>query len=130
MTKYYQLTHVHFQNRLWRNELETIQHEVEFFLEIVDEMPTDDSTSLNANKQSFRGQFHHFQRLTLRLMDELQTLEKEIAEGVLNDNILDNIQNLDHEYLKEEMDYLEEDYRIAKKKFKEFVVAVNEPIID
>ena len=130
MSKYYQLNHVHFQNRLWRNELEMIQHEVGFFLEIISEIPTDDGNLLNANKHAFISQFHHFQRLTQRLLEELDSLEKEIADGVLRDNILDKIQLLDHQYLKDEMDYLEEDYRTTKSKFKEFVVSANEPIID
>ncbi len=130
MTKYYQLSHAHFQNRLWRNELEMNQQEVEFFLKIIEELPIESEIFRGAEKKVFINQFHHFQRLIQKLLEEVSKFEKEIASGVLNDNIMDKEQRLDHQYLQEEMDYYEQDYRITKAKFKAFLVSVEEPIID
>lgn len=120
MNKYSQLSHAHFEHRLWKNEIEMIAQETDFFLGVVEDMPLDAG---NLEKGYFVNQFHHFQRLTKRLLQELAMLQKMVAEGVLDENILDNEQKLDHQYMREEMDYFEQDYKAVKKKFRDFVAA-------
>ena len=120
MNKFSQLSHTHFQYRIWRNELELMQKETDFFLSIVEEIAALD-TSGKTEQNWFINQFHHFQRLIKQIQAELSRVEKELAEGVLQDNILDKEQRLDHQYLKEEMDYFEQDYRSVKSKFRAFI---------
>ena len=124
-SKTYQLNHAHFEHKLWRNELETIAQEATFFLTILDEYKL---FTLNNSHQSlmvaeFVNQFHHYQRLTNRLLQELSGIEKELAQGVLNDNILDKELKKDHQYLNDEMKYVESDYRATKMKFRDFVAS-------
>ena len=120
MNKFSQLSHTHFQYRIWRNELELMQKETDFFLSIVEEIAALD-TSGKTEQNWFINQFHHFQRLIKQIQAELSRVEKELAEGVVQDNILDKEQRLDHQYLKEEMDYFEQDYRSVKSKFRAFI---------
>ena len=120
MNKYSQLSHTHFQYRIWRNELELMQKETDFFLSIVEEIATLDDTS-KTEQNWFINQFHHFQRLIKQIQEELGRVEKELAAGVLQNNILDKEQKLDHQYLKDEMDYFEQDYRSVKAKFRTFI---------
>ncbi len=121
MNKYSQLSHTHFQNRLWHNELEMMQRETDFFLSIVEELGNLENTTRTKEQEWFINQFHHFQRLTKQLLGELSSIEKGLASGVINDRILDKDQRLDQEYFKEEMDYFEQDYRSVKSKFRKFV---------
>ncbi|MCU0324199.1 MAG: hypothetical protein MUF45_02960 [Spirosomaceae bacterium] len=123
MNKYSQLSHAHFEHRLWKNELEMIAQETDFFLSVVEDMPLGVP---NLEKEYFINQFHHFQRLIKRLLQELATLQKTVAEGVLDENILDSEQKLDHKYMREEMDYFEQDYKAVKKKFRGFIAARQE----
>ncbi|MFN3849845.1 MAG: hypothetical protein ACK4NY_10465 [Spirosomataceae bacterium] len=126
MNKYSQLSHVHFEHRLWKNELEMIAQETDFFLGVVEDMPLD---ATNLEKGYFINQFHHFQRLIKRLLQELATLQKTVADGVIEENILDSEQKLDHKYMREEMDYFEQDYKAVKKKFRDFVATQQEIIV-
>jgi hypothetical protein len=123
MDKYSQLSHTHFQYRLWRNELEMMQKETDFFLSITEEIGTLENNSRKTEQNWFINQFHHFQRLIKQIQGELISVEKGLAEGVLQDNILDKEQRLDFQYLKEEMDYFEQDYRSVKSKFRAFIAA-------
>jgi t-SNARE complex subunit (syntaxin) len=121
MNKYSQLSHTHFQYRIWRNELEMMQHETDFFLNVIEEIGLLEDNTGKTDQNWFINQFHHFQRLIKQIQRELSSIEKELAEGVLHDNILDKEQRLNHEYLKEEMDYFEQDYRSVKVKFRTFI---------
>lgn len=121
MNKYSELSHTHFQYRLWRNELEMMQKETDFFLSIVEEIAALGENTRKVEQNWFINQFHHFQRLVKQIQEELRSVEKGLAEGVLHDNILDKEQKLDFQYLKEEMDYFEQDYRSVKSKFKTFI---------
>jgi hypothetical protein len=121
MNKYSQLSHTHFQNRIWRNELEMMQKETDFFLNIVEEIGKLEDTARNKEQEWFINQFHHFQRLIKQLTGELQSIEKGLADGVLNEKILDKEQRLDQQYFKEEMDYFEQDYREVKNRFRKFI---------
>lgn len=121
MNKYSQLSHTHFQNRLWRNELEMMQKETDFFLNIVEEISNLEDTIKNKEQGWFINQFHHFQRLTKQLLGELTSIEKGLADGVISEKILDKEQRLDQQYFKEEMDYFEQDYRSVKNKFRTFI---------
>ncbi|GAB3519909.1 hypothetical protein [Emticicia fontis] len=121
MDKYSQLSHTHFQYRLWRNELALMQQETDFFLTIVEEIPTLENKARETEQGWFINQFHHFQRLIKQIKVELNSVENGLAQGVLQDNILDKEQKLDFQYLKEEMDYFEQDYRSVKTKFRAFI---------
>lgn len=121
MNKYSQLSHTHFQYRLWRNELEMMQKETDFFLSIIEEIAALDTITGKAEQTWFINQFHHFQRLIKQIQEELRSVERGLAEGVLKDNILDKEQKLDFQYLKEEMDYFEQDFRSVKSKFRTYI---------
>lgn len=123
VSKIQQLSHAHFEHKLWRNELELASHESTFFLNVLNEYKV---KTLRHSHNSlvvaeFVKQFHHFQRLTKRLLEELSLIEKEIAQGVLADNVLDSEQKKDHNYLKEEMKYFEYNYREEKSSFRNFI---------
>lgn len=127
-SKLNQLNHAHFEHKLWRNELELVAQEATFFLKTLDEYKT---KTISQSRDSlmvaeFVKQFHHFQRLTKRLLDELSVIEKEVAQGVKEDNILDGEQRKDRAYLNEEMKYFESDYRETKFSFRKFI-ATYEP---
>ena len=118
-----QLSHAHFEHKLWRNELELANQESTFFLNVLNEYKV---KTLRHSHNSlivaeFVKQFHHFQRLTKRLLEELSVIEKEVAQGVLDDNVLDSEQKKDHNYLKEEMKYFEYNYREEKSNFRNFI---------
>lgn len=127
-SKMNQLNHAHFEHKLWRNELELVAQEATFFLKTLDEYKT--KTIFQSHDSlivaEFVRQFHHFQRLTKRLLEELTLIEKEIAQGVISDNILDGEQRKDRAYLNEEMKYFESDYRETKYRFRNFI-ATYEP---
>lgn len=130
-SKTYQLNHAHFEHRLWKNELETVAQEATFFLKILDEYKT--KTLTNSHNSlvvaEFVNQFHHYQRLTKRLLEELNVVEKELAQGVLDDNVFDGEQKKDHQYLNEEMKYFESDYREIKLKFRHFISSYESSIV-
>ncbi|UTA67142.1 MULTISPECIES: hypothetical protein [Emticicia] len=121
MKKYSELSHSHFQNRIWRNELEMMQKETDFFLTVVQEIDTLDNKELNNRQEWFINQFHHFERLIKQLSTELTDIEKGLAVGVQEDNILDKEQRLDQSYFRERMDYFEQDYRSVKARFRAFI---------
>lgn len=121
MNKHLQLSHTHFQHRIWRNELELMQQETGFFLRIIEEIEKLSDNTKETEQNWFINQFHHFQRLIRQLKGELSSVEKGLAEGVLHGKILNKEQRLDHQYLKEEMDYFEQDYRSVKTKFRTFI---------
>jgi hypothetical protein len=124
-SKTYQLSHAHFEHRLWKNELETVAQEATFFLKILDDYKTKTLTNSHNSLMvaEFVNQFHHYQRLINRLLQELGVIEAEIAHGVLNNNIFDNEQKKDHQYFSEEMKYFESDYRETKYKFRGFIAS-------
>ncbi len=125
--KFSQLSRVHFEQRLWQNELEMIQHEVGFFQDLLKNL--EDENSIAEKNQQKVGEFfnhiNHFLRLVKRLFEEKDVIETEMATGVMSDNILDKEQRLDHQYFRQEMDYLEQNYRIFKTNFKTFIANTN-----
>ncbi|RYU95421.1 hypothetical protein [Emticicia agri] len=121
MNKYFQLNHTHFQYRIWRNELELMKLETDFFLSITEEISRLEGTDREVKQNWFINQFHHFQRLIKQIQGELGRVEQELAEGVKEEKILNKEQKLDYQYLKDEMDYFEQDYRIVKAKFRDFI---------
>ncbi len=122
-SKMHQLNHAHFEHKLWRNELELVSQEASFFLKTLDEYKTKTISQSHDSLvvAEFVKQFHHFQRLTKRLLEELSMIEKEVAQGVKEDNILDGEQRKDRAYLHEEMKYFESDYRETKYRFRNFI---------
>lgn len=127
-SKMHQLNHAHFEHKLWRNELELVAQEATFFLKTLDEYKTKTISQSHDSLivAEFVKQFRHYQRLTKRLLEELTVVEKEIAQGVMADNILDGEQRKDRGYLNEEMKYFESDYRETKYRFRDFI-ATYEP---
>ncbi len=127
-SKMHQLNHAHFEHKLWRNELELVAQEATFFLKTLDEYKTKTISQSHDSLivAEFVKQFRHYQRLTKRLLEELTIVEKEIAQGVMADNILDGEQRKDRAYLNEEMKYFESDYRETKYRFRNFI-ATYEP---
>ncbi len=127
-SKMHQLTHAHFEHKLWRNELELVSQEATFFLKTLDEykIKTISQSHDSLVVAEFVKQFRHFQRLTKRLLEELSVIEKEVAQGAKEDNILDGEQRKDRAYLNEEMKYFESDYRETKFSFRSFI-ATYEP---
>ena len=124
----HQLNHAHFEHKLWRNELELVAQEATFFLKTLNEYKTKTISQSHDSLivAEFVKQFRHYQRLTKRLLEELTVVEKEIAQGVMADNILDGEQRKDRAYLNEEMKYFESDYRETKYRFRNFI-ATYEP---
>jgi len=124
----HQLNHAHFEHKLWRNELELVAQEATFFLKTLDEYKTKTISQSHDSLivAEFVKQFRHYQRLSKRLLEELTVVEKEIAQGVMADNILDGEQRKDRAYLNEEMKYFESDYRETKYRFRNFI-ATYEP---
>lgn len=122
-SKLHQLEHAHFEHKLWRNELELVSQEATFFLNILDDykVKTNSQSQESPVVAEFVKQFRHFQRLTKRLLEELSVIEKEVAEGVMSDNVLDSEQRKDRAYLNEEMKYFEADYREIKYRFRSFI---------
>ncbi len=122
-TKLSQVARVHFEHRLWKNELEAAQQETEFFQNILQELKTrtihDTPNSLKV--ASFCKQFQHYERLIQRLLTEIQNIEKEIAESYSVGVFYGKEQKKDHQYLTEEMKYFEFDYRENKNTFKQFI---------
>jgi hypothetical protein len=118
-----QLSHVHFEQQLWHKELEMIENESIFFLKLLETLQTEQLIASKNEKTvgEYLNRIHHFQRITKRLSEELHSIEKEMAEGVIQDNVLDKEQRLDHQYFREEMDYLEQDYRNFKSNLKTFI---------
>ncbi len=127
-SKMHQLNHAHFEHKLWRNELELVAQEATFFLKTLNEYKTKTISQSHDSLivAEFVKQFRHYQRLTKRLLEELTVVEKEIAQGVMADNILDGEQRKDRAYLNEEMKYFESDYRETKYRFRNFI-ATYEP---
>lgn len=125
--KFNQLSHVHFEQQLWHKEIEMISHEVSFFDGLLGTLKQEHLIVEKHDKtiSEFFGQIHHFQRLTKRLTEELNSIEKDMAEGVEQDNILDKEQKLDHKYFREEMDYLDQNYRAFKASFKKFIASTH-----
>ena len=119
-TKLAQVARVHFEHRLWKNELEAAQQETTFFMNILSELKTrtihDTHNSLLV--ASFFKQFQHFERLMKRLLEEIHSIEKEIADSYSNGVFYDKEQKKDHQYLSEDFEF---DYRENKSAFKKFV---------
>ena len=118
-----QLSHVHLLQRLWKSELETVQIEVNYFLSVVQDFRKNKNISEGAKVDllAFNDQFYHYKRLITNILTEIKQIDAELANGVLNDDILNEESKKDHQYLKGEMDYFEYDYHQIKKEFKEFV---------
>ncbi|CAH0995492.1 hypothetical protein EMA8858_01615 [Emticicia aquatica] len=129
-SKIQQLTHAYFEHKIWRNELELARQEASFFLKILDEykVKTLSQPHNSLVVAEFVNQFHHFQRLVKRLLLEMQGIDKEMAQGVISDNIFDKDQKKDHLYFNDEMKYFETDYRETKYRFRRFIASFENPV--
>jgi hypothetical protein len=118
-----QLSHVHLLQKIWKNELETIQIEINYFLDLIEDLRKHKGVSegTKVDLLSFNDQFYHYKRLIYKILTEVKQVDSELANGVLNDDILNTESKKDHQYLKGEMDYFEYDFHQVKKNFKEFI---------
>ncbi|WP_338869002.1 hypothetical protein WBJ53_19005 [Spirosoma sp. SC4-14] len=123
--KYRQLTDVHLLHRIWHSELELALQEVNFWEDLLGTL----NENLDPNQRAIEnwqheiGQLHHFRRLTKRLMEEIDGVEKEVAMSVRTDHVLDADTRLDHQYLREEMDSFHADFRAFKNEIRRYTVA-------
>jgi hypothetical protein len=118
-----QLSHVHLLQRLWKNGLETVQLEIDYFLSIIEDLRKHKNISegTKVDLLSFNDQFYHYKRLITKILAEIKQVDLELANGVLNDDILNEESKKDHQYLKGEMDYFDYDFLQVKKSFKDFI---------
>ncbi|GAB4048892.1 hypothetical protein [Spirosoma litoris] len=124
--KYRQLTEVHLLHRIWRSDLELALQEVNFWEALLGTLseglgPT--ATDADSWKEEL-SQLHHFRRLINRLLEEIQTIEKQVAAGVQFDHILDPDTRLNHQYLRQEMDSFHTDFRAFKTDIRHYMVAL------
>lgn len=118
-----QLSHVHLLQRIWKSELEAVQLEINYFLSVIEDLRKHKNVSegTKVDLMSFNDQFYHYKRLVIRILVEIKEVDSELADGVLNDDILNEESKKDHQYLKGEMDYFDYDFLQVKKSFKEFI---------
>lgn len=123
--KYNQLSEVHLLQRIWRNELELAAQEVKFWEDLLSTLGeglapgvTDADTW-----QAEINQLRQFGRLTKRLLDEIHTIDAEVAEGVQSGHVLNSETRLDHRYLRQEMDSFHTDFRAFKTEIRRYMVA-------
>jgi hypothetical protein len=119
-----QLSHVHLLQRIWKNGLETVQLEIDYFLSVIEELSKNNhiSEETKVDLLSYNEQFYHYKRLIIKILEEIKQVDLELANGVLNDDILNDESKKDHQYLKGEMDYFDYDFLQVKKSFKDFVM--------
>ncbi|QIP15142.1 hypothetical protein G8759_22210 [Spirosoma aureum] len=124
--KYGLLTAVHILNRIWCNDLEIALHEVNFWEDLLISLDVDidavTSTHDDTRKTEL-GRLHHFRRLVKRLLEEIQNLDKQMATRVCINHVLDTDTRLNHQYLREEMDSFQADFRIFKTEIRQYVTA-------
>ncbi|MBC8151717.1 MAG: hypothetical protein H7Z72_02285 [Bacteroidetes bacterium] len=123
--KYHQLSEVHLMQRIWRNELELAAQEVRFWEDLLGTLGEglDPGVTGADTWQAEIDQLHHFQRLTKRLLDEIHTVDTEVADGVREGHVLDGETRLDHRYLRREMDSFHTDFRAFKTEIRKYMVA-------
>jgi hypothetical protein len=123
--KYKQLTDVHVQHQIWSKELELALMELNFW----DELVTSFSHQRNPGQEpgddwhEETGRLHSFQRLVRQLTTELQSLNKEVADGVQANKILNPETRSGHQYLRQQMDSFHTDFQIFKNEMRQYVIA-------
>lgn len=123
--KYHQLSEVHLLHRIWQNELELASQEVNFWetlLAVLGEGLDPAITKPDTWRQEI-DQLHHFRRLSKRLLDEISTVNEQIATGVRFGHVLDGETRLDHQYLRNSMDSFHADFRAFKTEIRQYMVA-------
>ncbi|MGF7216217.1 hypothetical protein GGR92_002382 [Spirosoma lacussanchae] len=121
--KYRQLTEAHLLHRIWRNELELALQEVNFWEELLGTLNeiTVAGAEADTTWTAELSQLHHFRRLSKRLLQDIDTLESEVAKGVRLGRILDAETRLDHQYLRTEMDSFHTDFRTFKTDIRRYM---------
>lgn len=106
-----------------KSELEQAQNEVEYFLDVLNDLKTktigDSQKSLKVAR--FVQEFHHFQRLIKRLLQEDSDLHHDMAEDAQEKAMVDSETFGDIRYFKGEMKDFEKNYKEYKYKFRAFV---------
>ena len=123
--KYTQLLDMQLLHRIWGSDLELALQEVNFWDELLGTLGTGlDPAMANARTWQIEiDQLHHFRRLATRLLGDLQTLDKDVADGVRRDHVLDTETRLDQQYLRVAMDSFLSDFRPFKTEIRHFLVA-------
>ncbi|GAB4006283.1 hypothetical protein GCM10028808_07940 [Spirosoma migulaei] len=123
--KYRQLNQVHLLHRIWRNELSLAIQEVNFWEDMLGSLGEGMSPAVTDDEtwKAEISQLHHFRRLINRLLEEMQTIDSEVAAGVRFDHVLDTGTRQDHQFLREEMDSFHADFRTFKAEIRNYIVA-------
>lgn len=123
--KYRQLSQVHLLHRIWQSDLELASAEVDFWEDILSTLNEGvDPGVIESNLwRTEINQLHHFRRLINRLLEEIQTVNTEVAHGVQTGYVLDNEVRLDHAYLRMEMDSFHTDFRDFKTEIRNYMAA-------
>ena len=118
-----QSNYVHFEQELWKNELDTIDQENKAFLDLLTELQREQLIKAKYQPKIviFFEQFQYFSYLTRRLKEGLGILEKEVSVSVENEDMPDSKYYGYLVSLKEEKDGLEKKYQTFKTNFKSFV---------
>ncbi len=107
----------------WRSRLEQVQQETDYFLDVLNDLKSrtigDSHKSLLVAQ--FVQDFHHFERLTKRMLEELNLIRHEIAEELQSLQRIEPESIKDQNYFKAEMKDFEKNYKEAKYKFRSFV---------
>ncbi len=107
----------------WKNELLQAQNEVDYFLDVLNDLKSrtigDSHKSLIVAQ--FVQDFHHYQRLTKRMLDEIGEIRHEMAEEIQTQNLIDAESMRDQRYFKAEMRDFQKNYKETKYKFRAFV---------
>lgn len=107
----------------YKSELEQAQNEVDYFLDVLNDMKTktlgDSHRSLRVAR--FVQEFHHFQRLTKRMLDEIRDLNHDMTVDVREKSIMDSETFGDISYFKGEMKDFQTNYKEYKYRFRAFI---------
>ncbi|GAB3166605.1 hypothetical protein [Telluribacter humicola] len=120
--KFKLLIDVHVQHLIWKNELELAQMELGFWEKLLTTLE-EQEPSIHDEVIKEVSQLNHFQRLSQVLLNEVQEVDKRVAEGVQRNQVLDQQVRANHKYLREQMDAFHSNYQSFKDNIRQFVVA-------
>ncbi|MGR3809002.1 hypothetical protein [Jiulongibacter sp. NS-SX5] len=107
----------------FKSTLLQAQNEVDYFLDVLNDLKT--KTIGNSVKSlrvaRFVQEFHHFERLIKRLLQEHHDLHHDLAEDAQEKAMVDSETFGDIRYFKSEMKDFENNYKEYKYKFRAFV---------
>lgn len=112
-------------HRIWRSELELAILEIQFWEDLLGTLSEGlEPTVTDADTwKAELGQLHHFRRFASQLLEEIPTVDEQIARGVQFDHELDADTRQNHQYLREAMDNFHADFRTFKTEIRQYLVA-------